>query len=580
MDLFSSVFDSTGSVESKFGLEGRMHSKHHPTANDFLEAFTDQINAALNFPSESSVSLPESYFLSNFIKNNPVSENTPFSSEWLEDLSSQDLVAHKTLSAWLISQGFATDGITSKAELTSQPVDEAAFFDIAKRGQDNEVVSNVAEAIKPMHVELSEEKTLDTIMVMPSEKTAKAEQPTVDGYKSDVLKLNTSELFSLDINHQGLTSERTEPTLSIEQNKIFESLDKAERNLSLISGDITQNQSGVDFVHQDLVNQGENLINLMDVDKFVSIVTQSSEEERLFNLTSESGLNTEKGFSETVLYQLSENDAWGLNGRAVSVPYSQAFWVHLNSSNAEKSLSIGSNRGIPMFLSNLVLNNEKPIEGVFKDLVMVPGLDRPTTMQQNQILQIQSFVKQAFRDEIVLDQQRVLKESDIKSDLTKEAWGSLGETTLKAERSMTGPTLASVQYPLNHGKWAQAIGKRILFMANHQMQQAQISLNPEKLGPIQLRLQFDRDQLLTVSMTAQHAMTREALDAAIPRLKEMLSEAGIDFDAIEVNEDAMFGEGDGQQNLNHGNHSGKVDEAKAEDLMAELESDNLIDFYV
>jgi flagellar hook-length control protein FliK len=156
-----------------------------------------------------------------------------------------------------------------------------------------------------------------------------------------------------------------------------------------------------------------------------------------------------------------------------------------------------------------------------------------------------------------------------------------GELPLSAalgERKAS-PMLASIAYPLRHPQWSTAVAKRVVFMANQQMQQAQITLNPEKLGPIQIRLHVERDQSIAVSMSAQHGATREALEQAIPRLKEMLEEAGITFSSLDV------GEGDGFEEQGFSQQSGaRGDGSTAQEPVAEqdtviTQSNNMIDFY-
>ncbi|MBE0493847.1 MAG: flagellar hook-length control protein FliK, partial [Thiomicrospira sp.] len=197
----------------------------------------------------------------------------------------------------------------------------------------------------------------------------------------------------------------------------------------------------------------------------------------------------------------------------------------------------------------------------------------------------QQAMNLTLRDQLAQQQQQTLKASDIKYK-TADGEGELELLAAQpagAERKSNAPALASIAYPLRHPQWAQSVGKRIVFMANQQMQQAQISLNPDKLGPIQLRLQLDRDQMVTVSMTAQHGATREALDAAIPRLKEMLEQAGIRFDEVKVEDEEVFEQGNQSQNA-------ASDKVKAEALntseddgkdtpSSTKQTDNMIDFY-
>ena len=172
---------------------------------------------------------------------------------------------------------------------------------------------------------------------------------------------------------------------------------------------------------------------------------------------------------------------------------------------------------------------------------------------------------------------RALEEGENTRAQTTEAT-LLTDTSVKGAKT-TAPSLASISYPLNHQKWNEALGKRMIFMANQSIQLAQISLNPEKLGPIQLRLQLDRDQMMTVSMSANHATTREALEAAIPRLKEMLTEAGVIFDQIDVQEESVFDQPKERNTGSASTHQAGDDLVEQDLMTTQLDSDNLIDFY-
>lgn len=72
----------------------------------------------------------------------------------------------------------------------------------------------------------------------------------------------------------------------------------------------------------------------------------------------------------------------------------------------------------------------------------------------------------------------------------------------------------------------QAVGERILWMARNGMSQAEIRVRPEHLGPIEARLSLDGDRV-QLQLSASSAFTREVLEQALPRLRGMLEEAGL-----------------------------------------------------
>lgn len=82
--------------------------------------------------------------------------------------------------------------------------------------------------------------------------------------------------------------------------------------------------------------------------------------------------------------------------------------------------------------------------------------------------------------------------------------------------------------------WGGMVGERVVWMVGHQHQSAEIMINPPALGPLEVKLSMSDGQA-NLTFTTQHAPVREALEAATPRLREMLSESGIGLGSVSVN---------------------------------------------
>lgn len=273
--------------------------------------------------------------------------------------------------------------------------------------------------------------------------------------------------------------------------------------------------------------------------------------------------------------QVSQSSAPGLVANPQQTLMQRQAQVQANPQAPHASVSSAASVSDEMVLGEAVAKSAADANG----RVLTPQQQVFQNAAQQQILNLNNREMQA------LQQQGVLKASDMKlvnMDESTEA-ELLVTTPVTGERKASSPFLASISYPLRHPQWSQSVGKRIVFMANQQMQQAQIRLNPEHLGPIQVRLHMDRDQMVSVSMTAQHGTTREALEAAIPRLKEMLTEAGIDFDSVTVEDDRQFAsfEGDDNARSNAGkqNGVGVGESVEDESVQTKKSTDNMIDFY-
>jgi flagellar hook-length control protein FliK len=97
---------------------------------------------------------------------------------------------------------------------------------------------------------------------------------------------------------------------------------------------------------------------------------------------------------------------------------------------------------------------------------------------------------------------------------------------------------ASNQLPARVGTsaWDQQLGQKVVWMVAGGEQSAALTLNPPDLGPLQVVLNVSNDQA-SASFTAAQPEVRQALEAAMPKLREMMSEAGIQLGSATVSAD-------------------------------------------
>ncbi|MCG5499525.1 flagellar hook-length control protein FliK [Ectothiorhodospira lacustris] len=96
--------------------------------------------------------------------------------------------------------------------------------------------------------------------------------------------------------------------------------------------------------------------------------------------------------------------------------------------------------------------------------------------------------------------------------------------------------------PMTRPNWGQAVGSRVLWMVNQNMQGAELRLNPPHLGPLEVRISMEGDRA-NIQFLAHHPQAREALDAAMPRLREMFSESGLLLGDVDVSGRDTGGQG-------------------------------------
>ena len=77
------------------------------------------------------------------------------------------------------------------------------------------------------------------------------------------------------------------------------------------------------------------------------------------------------------------------------------------------------------------------------------------------------------------------------------------------------------------------LGTRVVWMAEQRLGHAEIRLNPERVGPIEVRVELDGEQVRAEFHSA-HAEVRQAIEASLPRLRELLGQHGLQLGQADV----------------------------------------------
>lgn len=80
--------------------------------------------------------------------------------------------------------------------------------------------------------------------------------------------------------------------------------------------------------------------------------------------------------------------------------------------------------------------------------------------------------------------------------------------------------------PLGTPQWSQDFAARVSWLVDRGDQHASISVSPEELGPIEIRLAV-REGEASIWFGAAHSETRVAIEQALPRLRDMLAGMGL-----------------------------------------------------
>jgi len=110
----------------------------------------------------------------------------------------------------------------------------------------------------------------------------------------------------------------------------------------------------------------------------------------------------------------------------------------------------------------------------------------------------------------------------------------------------TAPQDIHVDLPMNQPKWGSELAQKVVWLTSQQNQVAEIHLNPAHLGPVEVMLTITQDQA-TAQFTSPHLAVREAIQEAIPKLREMMADNGIQLGNVMVGADSFQQENKQQQ---------------------------------
>jgi flagellar hook-length control protein FliK len=126
----------------------------------------------------------------------------------------------------------------------------------------------------------------------------------------------------------------------------------------------------------------------------------------------------------------------------------------------------------------------------------------------------------------------------------------LQQASLAMAQAIAGAPTDKLAARVGTPGWDNQVGQKIIWMVAGKEQTASLTLNPPDMGPMHVVLSVTGDQA-SVTFTAAQPEVRQALEAAMPKLREMMGESGIALGNTTVNAGTQDGrqaqQGDQQQ---------------------------------
>jgi flagellar hook-length control protein FliK len=153
-----------------------------------------------------------------------------------------------------------------------------------------------------------------------------------------------------------------------------------------------------------------------------------------------------------------------------------------------------------------------------------------------------------------------------------------------AGNSRTAPVAEHIIYvPVGEPGWDAALGERIVWLVNQQGKSATIHLDPPDLGPLMVSVSMEQN-VVRVEFISQHPEVRHAIQNAVPQLRELLHQGGVQLADVGVHDSSGGTRGDAGGTPQYGADSSAItpdeDEKSSMTTIVRRQTTGFIDSYV
>lgn len=140
-----------------------------------------------------------------------------------------------------------------------------------------------------------------------------------------------------------------------------------------------------------------------------------------------------------------------------------------------------------------------------------------------------------FQDQAAGDQAVKSTESGAEADKTLSAIANDIARMNTVARSDSRVEVPAMTRHVNDPAWNQELGEKLVWMHKQAIPSAELRLNPEHLGPVLIKIDVHNDQA-SIAFTAQNQGVKDAIEAAIPKLREMLNGQQLNLADVNVSQ--------------------------------------------
>lgn len=151
-----------------------------------------------------------------------------------------------------------------------------------------------------------------------------------------------------------------------------------------------------------------------------------------------------------------------------------------------------------------------------------------------------------------------MEQSSVDEPAALTAKSNVVKTASEFSRLLSGakqPLRETIEIPVTHKNWGEALAEKTLLLVSQKGSSARLNLVPHNLGPLEIKLQLQGDSS-AIEFVAHHAPTKEAIESAIPKLREMFESGGLSLGDVNVRDHSKHSRGH-EQNVSFARNNDK-----------------------
>lgn len=275
------------------------------------------------------------------------------------------------------------------------------------------------------------------------------------------------------------------------------------------------NTSAMPAVYPETVHQPDSLEHNVAVAWIDSDTFQAAQSKDVFQVNNEMNsqgmvIKEDKPMGEPAEFELMDQEEWVEE----SVEWIRPFpldkkgnqFVNEIKNNPQVQLNEKSNDSSVPFQENLFPEDKSEHYGALP--IETPPLDRPRELES------------------LSDNLMGLNAHNIPQIYTAE---------LENNASHSSEThFLEIPCEIANPKWVDYFSEHIVWLGEQDIKSAQIKIHPEDLGPLEINIKVIKDDV-SVSINSYSNQVRDIVDQGIPRLRDMMSQQGINLSEVNIN---------------------------------------------